>query len=149
MFHADHDSVAAHAQHQPFSLGNQMYDDAMLVLEPRATPTRRATRRNHSGPEHRVVWEVADVPEPAGNIVRWCRLHEYYHIRQAVFPALPDAAIAKLPIVLADMAQGRHVRAPISEAQARFVVGFADHAAPAAPVALFSTPSEPPRQGPR
>jgi len=58
-------------------------------------------------------------------------------------------AIAMLPIVLADVAEGRHVRALISEAQARFVVGFADHAAPAAAVALFSTPSEPRRQGRR
>ena len=71
---------------------------------------------------------------------------------QAVFPAPPDNAIAMLPIVLANVAEGGRVLAPISEAQARFVVGFADHAAPAAPVApvaLFSTPSEPPRQEPR
>src|SRR6516225_5259266 len=68
---------------------------------------------------------------------------------QAVFPALPDTAIAMLPIVLANAVEGWHVRAPISEAQARFVVGFADHAAPAAAVALFSIRSEPRRQGRR
>ena len=55
-------------------------------------------------------------------------------------------AIAMLPIVLAPVGERWHVRVPVCEAQARFVVGFADHAAPAA---LSATPSEPPRQGPK
>jgi hypothetical protein len=63
LVHADHDCVAAQAQHQPSALGDQMHDHALIVLQPKVPSADIAQGQAIADLSVRAR-EVAQLPEP-------------------------------------------------------------------------------------